>query len=273
VAINAAAQVGHPLAVRGNYTDNLTGIVKTLKRDGAQVILMTPNQVNPVAYGGKGKQHELLGAYAQVVRDVAAVERVPLVDVWRLYADYADQPGHSVTDLLLDSQHPNQAGHRLVADALHALLVPKRGRLRRQGSRAKQPLKSSLVPMPGASALAAGGLQPPPKMEGLNLLDDRAVAARKAIFIEQFTHNMLDVDAPAATLQSRGVVSGEWKLLMSGKRRRQPKLRPGRVMSEDVMLFDILADPQEARNVAAANQPAVARLSSMIDAWWDLDKP
>lgn len=157
VAIDAAAQMKHPFRARGNYADNLRGIVRILKRDGVSVILMTPNPVNPVRYGGKGGQNELLGTYAQVVRDVATAERVQLVDVWQLYADYASQPGHKVSDLLLDAQHPNQVGHRLVADALEALLDPKRSEPRRRGSPKKSPRHSLLNPKPGTPIIAVCG--------------------------------------------------------------------------------------------------------------------
>ena len=126
IAIDAAAQVGHPNAARGNYTANLNTIVNTLRSSGARVIVMTPNQLQTTGAGAEAIwQNDLLGQYAQVVRKVAADSKVELLDVWQMYADYASMPGHSVNDLLVDSQHPNQAGHRLVADGLKSMLVPE----------------------------------------------------------------------------------------------------------------------------------------------------
>ncbi len=124
VALDAATQAGHPFASRGNYTDNLAGIVKTLKADGARVIMMTPNQLGG---GYAAWRNDLLGEYAQAVRHVAAAEGVELLDVWKMFGDYAAVPGHSMDDLLLDSMHPNQAGHQMIGDALQALLVPEHG--------------------------------------------------------------------------------------------------------------------------------------------------
>lgn len=126
VPIDAATQAGHPNASHGNYTANLTGIVSTLKGDGARVILMTPNQLQTTGPGAEmAWRNDLLGTYADVVRLVAADQRVELLDVWQLYSDYAAEPGHSINDLLVDSQHPGQLGHQMVADRLMAMIVPE----------------------------------------------------------------------------------------------------------------------------------------------------
>jgi lysophospholipase L1-like esterase len=134
VAIDAPTQVNHPYAYRGNYTANLINIVTILKGDGARVILMTPNQVKTKALDPECNyfpwQNDLLGSYAQVVRTVASVKNVELLDVWQMYTDYAAISGHSVKDLLGDEgSHPNQLGHRMVADGLEAMIVPEPGTL------------------------------------------------------------------------------------------------------------------------------------------------
>lgn len=125
VAIDAATQATSPYASRGNFTDNLTSIIRTLKSDGCRVILMTPNQLQIAGPGAEMPwRNDLLGRYAEVVRQVAASERTELLDVWTMYSDYAAVAGHSVNDLLVDSQHPGQLGHQMVADRLVAMLVP-----------------------------------------------------------------------------------------------------------------------------------------------------
>lgn len=126
VPIDAATQAGHPHASYGNYTANLTSIVTTLKGDGARVILMTPNQLQTTGPGAEmAWRNDLLGTYANVVRSVAAEQQIELLDVWQMYSDYAAEPGHSINDLLVDSQHPGQLGHQLVADRLIAMIVPE----------------------------------------------------------------------------------------------------------------------------------------------------
>ncbi|GMV92833.1 MAG: lysophospholipase [Candidatus Hydrogenedentota bacterium] len=114
------------------YRANLRHFVETLKKQGSRPILMTPN---PLAWTPKlielyGKPpydpddsegfNVLLSDYAEVVRNVAVEEEVPLVDVWQLFKkrqrEYPDE------SLLLDGMHPNERGHRLIADALIKVL-------------------------------------------------------------------------------------------------------------------------------------------------------
>jgi lysophospholipase L1-like esterase len=89
---------------------------------------MTPNQLRTTGPGAESVwQNDLLGSYAQVVRDVAADQGVELLDVWKMYANYTAIPGHSINDLLVDSQHPGALGHRMVADRLEGIFAPEPG--------------------------------------------------------------------------------------------------------------------------------------------------
>ncbi|MCL4691568.1 MAG: SGNH/GDSL hydrolase family protein [Candidatus Hydrogenedentes bacterium] len=114
------------------YRVNLRHFVETLKERGSRPILMTPN---PLAWTPKlielyGKPpydpddsegfNVLLADYAEVVRNVAVEEEVPLVDVWQLFKEH--QGNYPDESLLLDGMHPNARGHRLVADALLKVL-------------------------------------------------------------------------------------------------------------------------------------------------------
>jgi acyl-CoA thioesterase-1 len=127
VAIDAAKQLGHPYAYRGNYTANLLSMVSKLQSDHDRVILMTPNQIQITGTGANPVwRNDLLGQYAQVVRNVATSTHAELLDVWKMYSDYASVHG-SFNGLLVDSEHPNQAGHQLVADGLMAMVVPEPG--------------------------------------------------------------------------------------------------------------------------------------------------
>jgi lysophospholipase L1-like esterase len=60
----------------------------------------------------------LLKDYAQAVRRVVKDQRVPLVDVYRLFGEYAAGPGHELNDLMFDGMHPASSGHALIADHL-----------------------------------------------------------------------------------------------------------------------------------------------------------
>lgn len=64
-----------------------------------------------------------LEAYAETTRHIARTENIPLIDVYQSFEQYEEKEGQSVDDLLLDGIHPNERGHRLVADQLIAMLL------------------------------------------------------------------------------------------------------------------------------------------------------
>lgn len=107
--------------------------------------------------------------------------------------------------------------------------------------------------------LTAIGLTPPPEMSGINLLDTKAVEARKVIFGEVFTHNAVDIDEPATSLRARWAVAGPSKLILPA-----PQNAPDAV----VELYDLARDPGETKNLAAESPALVADLTAKIDAWW-----
>lgn len=107
--------------------------------------------------------------------------------------------------------------------------------------------------------ITAAGAKLPRGLPGLNLLDAKAVRARKAIYGECFTHTAVDLDRPAASLRWRWVIEGDWKLLV-------PKLQnePGAA----VELFNLTRDPREEENLAAQEPARVRQLTRRLDRWW-----
>jgi len=105
--------------------------------------------------------------------------------------------------------------------------------------------------------LAAAGLPVPKSMEGVNLLDDEAVSARKAIFLEDFAHNMAAPDKPEKTLEGRGVVAGDWKLVETY------------VGKKEQFLFDLKNDPKEEKNMATENGAKANALIKLLNEWWE----
>jgi uncharacterized sulfatase len=93
----------------------------------------------------------------------------------------------------------------------------------------------------------------------VNLLDDDALAARKAIFGECFTHNAVDIHDPASSLRYRWVIEGAWKLIVPAGR-NEAKGEPE--------LYDLAGDPDEEHNLAAERKAMVERLKARLDAWW-----
>jgi len=116
------------------YEENLTYFVRTLKERNCQLIIMTPNpgRWTPELLNKYGKDpydvsdpwgFNLKNAeYAESVRRIAGEQRVPLLDVYRHYLDYDAIEGRDAEDLLLDGMHPNEKGHRMVADFLAAVI-------------------------------------------------------------------------------------------------------------------------------------------------------
>ena len=123
------------------YRTNLTKMVRTLKADGASPILVTPQ---PMCWTEKlkglyaGPPHHdqspydaadplgfnaTLVDYVQVVREVAEQEKTVLVDLHRQFMDYHHVEGQDLSDLLLDGMHPNDKGHRMIADALMPIIL------------------------------------------------------------------------------------------------------------------------------------------------------
>ncbi len=109
------------------------------------------------------------------------------------------------------------------------------------------------------TVLAAAGLRPGPELEGVSLLDDRAVAARPAVFGEIFTHNAVSIHDPASSLRFRWVIAGDWKLIVA-ERRNEP--------NASIELFDLAHDPQESRNLAAAEPKKLEELLAKLQARW-----
>jgi len=125
-----------PRVALERYRENLTYFVTTLQAQGAQVILMTPN---PLRWADKTRKlygqppydpqspdgfSVTMPPYVEAVRQVAAERGVKLIDVWAAYHDYDGIEGQSMDGLLLDGMHPNEAGHRLVAERLIAAIRP-----------------------------------------------------------------------------------------------------------------------------------------------------
>jgi uncharacterized sulfatase len=109
------------------------------------------------------------------------------------------------------------------------------------------------------TVLRAAGLDPASGMEGVNLLDESAVARHPPVFGEIFTHNAVDLRDPASSLRFRWIVDGDWKLIAP-----DPKNEPSAALE----LFDVAHDPGEARNLGSANPGKVTELLPKLEAHW-----
>ncbi len=112
---------------------NYRTMIQTAQKQGAKVILMTPNPLRWTSklrelYGHPpydpaaedGFESATLVRYNEAVRQLAAELKVPLLDVHAAYPAYAAKHQTTIDEMLLDGMHPGEIGHQLVAE----LLVP-----------------------------------------------------------------------------------------------------------------------------------------------------
>ncbi len=100
------------------FEQNLTRMIRTLRKSGIRVIVMTPHRMGERYPLWK---RERLALYASVAKGVAAEEGVGLVDVWGAI-DRQVEEGLEVDELLLDGLHLNEQGHAFVAGLISDFL-------------------------------------------------------------------------------------------------------------------------------------------------------
>lgn len=112
----------------------------------------------------------------------------------------------------------------------------------------------------------ACGREVPPGLPGVNLLDDQAVAGRKAVFGACFLHNAVDIHVPEKNVTYRWCVAGDWKLILPNPANVKKPNKPGREIAPE--LYRITIDPTEETDLSKANPEQVEKLKKLIDAWW-----
>ena len=118
------------------------------------------------------------------------------------------------------------------------------------------------------TVLKAVGLKPTKAMRGLDLLDAKAVNARKFLYGEIFLHNAVDLQKPAANLTYRWGIQDGWKLILPHKRNVTTRAAKGAKGTGEIELYHLAKDPFETKNLAKANGEKVTELRKLIDATW-----
>jgi uncharacterized sulfatase len=163
---------------------------------------------------------------------------------------------------------------------------------------ASDALASSIDIMP--TVLAACDVPAPAGLPGVDLLDDKAVAARRQIFGECFTHTLVDLDDPAKSLLWRWTIRDDeqtphqhrWKLIVptsattggeigggvggefpAGPAGRVDQQSRERWQRREVELFDLASDPDETKNLAASEPELVRQLTQSLVANWSPQGP
>ena len=150
-------------------------------------------------------------------------------------------------------------------------------------------LASSLDLLP--TILTSCQIEPPAGLPGIDLLDAKAVAARKQLFGGCYQHTLVDLDEPGRNLLWRWTVkdmpSGEtWKLiepvtagvpgphaLSAYEARRADPVSKARFKTGEIELFNVAVDPDETNNLAVAHPDVVKTLRADLDRWWKPGAP
>ncbi|MFN0052670.1 MAG: SGNH/GDSL hydrolase family protein [Planctomycetales bacterium] len=103
---------------RDDFRGNLVELVGRLREAGAIPVLQTPNLIYIPNCGNRGD----VPAYVEIIRVVAELVEVPLIDHWRHWETRKPEPDAVLGWLQDQSIHPNYMGHRemarLVCEAL-----------------------------------------------------------------------------------------------------------------------------------------------------------
>ncbi len=118
-------------------------------------------------------------------------------------------------------------------------------------------LASSIDLWPTVASLLE--MKAPDGLPGIDLTDPEAVAARSAIFGEQYRHNIGDVKRPAASLENRWVIVGGWKLI-SPDAANLPDAKPE--------LYNLAKDPWEKEELSGDQPDRVKAMAALLDEWW-----
>jgi len=97
------------------YIENLTHFITQIKKDNGEIILLTPN---PVGSRLDRFRYERLTEYRKAAKSVAKMNHVYFIDSWKLFYRHTRNNPSSIDSLLPDGTHPNDEGHKLIADAI-----------------------------------------------------------------------------------------------------------------------------------------------------------
>lgn len=109
---------------RADFEAGLRALVDTLQQAGARVVLCTPSVIGEKP-DGTNPQDAMLEAYAAVIRGIAAARETGLCDLRTAFLDHLRQhnpDGAAAGVLTTDGVHLNDAGNRLVAERMLAVL-------------------------------------------------------------------------------------------------------------------------------------------------------
>lgn len=104
----------------GEYRHNLSWFIDGILAEGGHVILLTPN---PIGEKYKGFHRRRLKKYRRVTKKLAGEKEIYFLNTRKLFKDYSRRNHKGVDVLLLDGVHPNDTGHKLIAEQLAKIIT------------------------------------------------------------------------------------------------------------------------------------------------------
>lgn len=104
------------------FEQNIKYFIKQIKKQGGNIILLTPN---PLGSKYEAFRLEQVKLYADCIRKLSKKKKTYLIDSWKLFYDYADNKKTSIDVLFTDGIHPGDNGHELIAEAIAKIICNK----------------------------------------------------------------------------------------------------------------------------------------------------
>jgi lysophospholipase L1-like esterase len=101
------------------YAANLERLIVLINAQGAEVLLMTQHPLNAESSDIASK-YMTYSQYTTLIREVSRNLHVPLCDIYEAWETLVDPAKHST--LMNDFLHPNELGHRMIADIVFRTL-------------------------------------------------------------------------------------------------------------------------------------------------------
>lgn len=101
------------------YTENLNYFISQIKKINGKIILLTPN---PVGSKLDRFRYERLTQYRDAAKRIARANNVYFIDSWKLFYKHTRKNPEGIDSLLPDGTHPNDEGHKLIAQAIAKII-------------------------------------------------------------------------------------------------------------------------------------------------------
>ncbi len=102
------------------YIQNISFFIDQIENANGRVILLTPN---PIGSKHEKWRYERVKLYMKAAKKIARTKHVPLINSWKLFYHYTRKDPKGIDTLLPDAVHPNDTGHRLIADEIVKIIM------------------------------------------------------------------------------------------------------------------------------------------------------